>query len=169
MLYLVFQPEKIEQPIQVKTKIPDTDYFMEGVLIHKFDASGKQINTLLADRMEHSSLHDISILDKPVITFANSRGGQWKLYSNSGELLNDNTVIRLKEEVSIQEHNIKNAVQTKITTKDLTIDLLNKNALTEEKVLIENKYYRTQSFGLEMLFDQEVILLKNKVSTEIYQ
>ena len=169
MLILVFQPNKIQNPMLIKTEIPDSDYFMEGIIIHQFDPSGIQINTLAADRMEHSSKHDISVLHRPIITFGKSQSGEWRLSSEIGELLNNNTIIKLENNVKIEEFQENNQIQTKITTNNLTIDLATNIASTDENVLIESQYFETQSIGLEIRFDQEVIFLKSNVSTEIYQ
>ena len=169
MLILVFQPEEIQNQVQVETQVHDTDYFMEGVVIHQFDNNGRQTNTLAADRMEHSLKKDISILDKPVITFARSQSGEWQLSSNQGKLLNNNSIIKLDKNVKIEEHVEKDQLQTKITTNNMTINLDTNIAFTDQAVLIESPYYQTKSTGLEIEFDQEVIYLKSHVSTEIYQ
>ncbi len=168
MLILVFQPEEIQNQIQVETQVHDTDYFMEGVVIHQFDSNGRQTNTLAANRMEHSLNLDISILEKPLITFGRSHSGEWQLSSNLGKLLNNNTLIKLDNNVRIEEHVGKNEIQTKMTTNDITINLETNIAFTDQAVLIESPYYQTKSTGLEIEFDQEVIYLKSDVSTEIY-
>ena len=168
MLILVFRPEEIQNQVQVETQIHDTDYFMEGVVIHQFDLTGRQINTLAADRMEHSLKQDISILEKPLITFGRSHSGEWQLSSNQGKLLNNNSIIKLDKNVKIEEYIEKNQIQTKITTNDLTINLDTNIASTDQAVLIESPFYQTKSIGLEIEFDQEVIYLKSYVSTKIY-
>lgn len=169
MLILVFQPEEIQNQIQVETQIHDTDYFMESVVIHQFDINGRQTNTLAADRMEHSLKKDLSILDKPLITFGRSQSGDWQLSSNQGKLLNNNSIIKLDKNVRIEEHVENRQVQTKITTNNMTINLDTNIASTDQAVLIESPYYQTKSTGLEIEFDQEVIYLKSDVLTKIYQ
>lgn len=169
MLILVFKPEEEQNQIQVNTQIHDTDFFMEDVVIHQFDVSGRQTNTLAAARMEHSLKQDVSILDKPLITFGRSRSGEWQLSSNRGKLTNNNSLIKLDKNVEIEEHVEKEQIQTRITTNNMTIDLETNIASTDQAVLIESPYYQTKSTGLEIEFDQEVIYLKSEVSTKIYQ
>ncbi len=167
MFVLVFQPEVIQDPVQVATQVHDTDYFMEKVVIHQFNTAGSQINTLAADRMEHSLKQDISILETPLITFARSHSGEWQLSSNEGTLLN--TIIKLEKDVKIEELAKNKQIQTKITTNQMTINLDTNIASTDQAVLIESPYYQTQSTGLEIEFDQEIIYLKSDVITKIYQ
>ncbi len=168
MLILVFQPEEVEKPIEIQTKLPDSDFFMEGVVIHKFDSSGKQINTLEADRMEHSSLHDISVLDQPIITFGKNQSGEWKMSSEKGQLINKSTIIQLDNQVRIEEYLEDNSIQTKIMTNNLTINLQENIASTDERVTIQSPLYKTQGIGLKIQIDQELFFLNSNVTTEIY-
>ena len=169
LLFLVFQPDEIQDQVKVATQVHDTDYFMEDVMIHQFDHQGHQTNTLAASRMEHTLELDISVLDKPVVTFGRSHSGEWQLSSNQGKLLNNNSIIMLDKNVKIEEHVAKEQVQTKITTNNMMINLDTNTASTVQAVLIESPYYLTKSTGLEINFDQEVIYLKSDVSTIIYQ
>lgn len=169
LLFLVFQPEEIQDQVRVATQVHDTDYFMEDIVIHQFDHEGHLTNTLAADRMEHTLEQDISVLVKPVITFGRSHSGEWQLSSNQGKLLNNNSIIKLDKNVKIEEHVENNRVQTKMTTNNMTINLDTNIASTDQTVLIESPYYLTKSTGLVIEFDQEVIYLKSDVSTIIYQ
>jgi LPS export ABC transporter protein LptC len=169
MFVLVFQPEEIQDPVRVATQVHDTDYFMDKVVIHQFDTAGRRINTLAADRMEHSLKQDTSILETPLITFARSHSGEWQLSSNEGTLLNNSTIIKLDKDVKIEEYAKNKQVQTKITTNQMSINLDTNIASTDQAVLIESPYYQTQSTGLEIEFDQEIIYLKSDVTTKIYQ
>ncbi len=179
MFVLVFSPEEKTAPITVKTNLPDSDYFMEGITVHQYNSSGKKINILAAKRLEHSSINDIAILDNPKITFNKSDAGEWQLFSKKGTLLNNSTVIELADKVSIEEHintdiNTLNHsenknVQTSITTYNLSINLEKSIATTSQPVLINNPFFQTKSTGLHIDFDKEIISLPSNVSTEVYQ
>ncbi len=168
MAFLVLSPNKIDPLIVEKAAIPDSDYFMEGVVIHQFNANGELNNRLAANRMEHSSKRDLSLLNNPIITFKNAQSGEWRLASKSGRLLNDGSLLKLDEEVNIDEFQADGSSQTNISTKNLTIDLAANQASTKETVLIKNQYLKTKSTGLEIDFDQQIIYLKSDVITHIY-
>jgi LPS export ABC transporter protein LptC len=169
MVTLVFLPDSSEQRKVATTAAPEIDYFMEGIVIHQYNPQGKQINTLQADRMEHSSIYDNATLEKPLITFANERSGKWQLRSNKGKLLKHNSIILLEEKVIIEEFLDPNKIQSKITTRDLRIDLATNLASTKQTVSIQSPYFKTQSSGMEIDFGKEIFHLKNDVNTVIYQ
>jgi LPS export ABC transporter protein LptC len=179
MLVLVFTPENKIVPITVKTNLTNSDYFMEGIVVHQYNPSGKKINTLSAKRLEHSSIDDIATLEHPKLTFNKSDSGKWHLYSNKGRLLNNSTTIELADKVTIEEvfdpdllpeeKSKGTNVQTSMITYNLSIDLEKNIASTTESVLISSPFYQTKSTGLNIDFDKEIILLSSNVSTEIYQ
>jgi len=168
MLGLVFWPDDYSQPIQENASSSEIDYFMEEVVIHQFNSNGERTNKLIAKRMEHSIEQFTSKLSNPVIVYAKSDLGEWQISSGKGELI-DGQIIKLINQVNIEDRLINNQTETSISTKNLSIDLEKNIAFTEDLVLIKNPYYQTQSTGMEIDFDQEIIQLKSNVKTEIYQ
>jgi LPS export ABC transporter protein LptC len=182
---LVFFPEPAKQTISIETKIPDSDYFMENVAIYQFDHLGNQTNKLSAKRLEHSSISDLSIVDEPVLSFIKnsnvnfaddndatsllSTQGEWRLTSKQGELTDNKRFMTLLGQVSITENWANQHVQTTIDTSDLVLDLVQNVATTNAKVSIHGYQFRTESLGLDIQFEKEIFLLKQNVSTEIYQ
>lgn len=169
MLYLVFRPEQTFAPVVVETTIPDSDFFMENVVIHQFDENGLQINTLAAKRMEHSSKLDLSILKKPVIIFGKTQLGEWRLSSENGKLRDQNSTLFLQDNVKISEHKIGQPIQTEIATDELLITLENNSATTDGQVFVKSPNYQTQGVGLAIDFVEQTFTLKSNVSTEIFQ
>jgi len=169
MLFLVFKPEQTSKPIVVETTIPDSDFFMENVVIHQFDKNGSQVNTLAAKRMEHSSKLNLSILEKPLITFGKTELGEWQLSSDNGSLLDKNTTLLLEGNVKIREFKTNQLIQTEITTDNLIITMDDNGASTDEDVLVKSPHYQTQGTGLSIDFVEQTFTLKSNVSTQIYQ
>jgi len=169
MLFLVFKPEQSPNLVVVETTIPDSDFFMEDIVIHQFDENGLQINTLAAKRMEHSSNLDVSILQKPLITFGKSALGEWRLSSEHGKLLDKSSTLKLENNVKIEEYKINQPLQTEITTDSLLITLENNSAKTDDKVFVKNPHYKTEGIGLAIDFIEQIFTLKSDVSTQIYQ
>jgi len=169
MLFLVFRPEQTHAPVVVETTIPDSDFFMENIVIHQFDEDGKQINTLAAKRMEHSSKLDLSILKMPLITFGKTAQGNWQLSAKDGKLLDQNSTLLLEENVKIREHKTNQALHTEISTNDLLIKLANNSATTDGKVFVKSPNYQTQGKGLDIDFVEQTFTLKSNVITEIFQ
>jgi len=169
LLLLVFWPEKEPLRIKVETRIPNSDYFLQDVSIFQFDQSGIQANKLAASRLEHSSKYDLSILDKPTLSFTKYAPGIWRLRSKFGELTNNKRVMKLVGLVEIEELVEPNNIQTRISTRDLVLDLEKNTASTNEKVFIEGLKYQTNATGLNIRFKEELFELNEKVTTEIYQ
>jgi len=163
------------QPSEKKTINPvskitrDSDYFMENIVIRKYDLSGKLINRLSAKKMEHVIEQDTSTLEQPTITFGTSQSGIWQLTSKNGELKEGNSLIRMKNEVIIVETREDGKPFTQIKTHDLNIDLDNKIATTDNPVSIQSRFYENNSDGLRIDFANEKIYLKSNVRTTIYQ
>ncbi len=169
MMVLVFKSDEKSDMPSVETQNHDADYHMENVTIHQFSESGKQDVTLVADRLEYSALQDVSKLEYPIISYEAGKTSEWRLNSKSGELVEGGSIIKLKSQVHIREHQGKSLIETEISTHDLVIDLEKSIASTDKRVEVENKYYRTLSTGLEINFEQQIIILKSNVKTEIFQ
>jgi len=166
MLSLVFWPSE-QKPILTPVSSDEFDYFMDQVVIHQYDSEGIRTNQLMAKRMEHSEENVTSYLDSPQIIYKKNPDGEWQLYSTKGKLI-DGKMLDLLGDVFIEEKLENNNSDTRITTKNLSINLESNTANTKDIVLIENPSFRTQSVGMSILFSEEVILLESNVSTTFY-
>jgi LPS export ABC transporter protein LptC len=169
LVFLVFSPEEKSVNIRVETRIPNSDYFLQDVSIYQFDPTGRQANKLSAVRLEHSSQYDLSILDKPVLSFTKHAPGVWQLASKFGELTDNNRLMKLVGLVEIDERPEGKMVQTKIITRDLLLDLEKNTASTDASVFIKGLKYKTSATGLNIQFKKELFELSKNVTTEIYQ
>ncbi len=168
MLLLVFLPSDTPQIEPELTNIPDSDYFMRNVTVYQYNPDGSIANTLRATRMQHYIEQNLSILQSPNITYNKSDSGNWQLRSPQGELIN-NTILTLKDQVTIEEFSQTNQSQAKIETRNLTIDLQKNIAASNESVLVVSPLFKTESVGFEFDLSNEIIKLKADVRTEIYQ
>ncbi len=169
LVFLVFSPEEKTVNFKVETRIPNSDYFLQNVSIYQFNPSGNQANKLSAVRLEHSSQYDLSILDKPVLSFTKHTPGIWQLASKFGELTDNNRLMKLVGLVEIDERPEGKTVQTKIITRDLLLDLEQNTASTDASVFIEGLRFKTSATGLNIQFKEELFELSKNVTTEIYQ
>jgi len=168
MLGLVFWPDDYAPSNQENVSSSEFDYFMEDVVIHQFNSNGEPTNKLIAKRMEHSIEQSTSKLSNPKIVYGKSDSGEWQISSEKGELL-DGKIVKLINQVNIEDRLINKQTETSITTKNLSIDLEKNIAFTENLVSIKNPHFQTKGTGMEINFDQEIIQLKSNVKTEIYQ
>lgn len=76
------------------------DLFVEQVHGVKFDESGKQVETLLAERLAHYPERGESVLAKPILDTEGNDGKIWKITAETGTLINDDE-IRLRDDVVI--------------------------------------------------------------------
>ena len=169
LIILVLSTEEKSVKIKIETRIPNSDYFLQDVAIYQFDSSGKQANKLSAVRLEHSSKYDLSILDKPVLSFTKHAPGVWQLASKFGELTDNKRLMKLVGLVEIDERPEGKSVQTKIITRDLILDLEKNTASTKANVFVEGHKYTTNATGLSIQFKDELFELNGNVTTEIYQ
>jgi len=169
LIYLVFSAEEKPFNIKIETRIPNSDYFLQDVSIFQFDSTGKQANKLSAERLEHSSKYDLSILDKPVLSFTKHAPGVWQLASKFGELTDNKRLMKLVGLVEINERPEGESIQTKIITRDLVLDLEKNTASTDANVFVEGHKYTTNATGLSIQFKNELFVLNKNVTTEIYQ
>jgi LPS export ABC transporter protein LptC len=168
MLLLVFLPENDPILTTHQTDIPDSDYFMQKVTVYQFNQDGRIANTLKANRMQHYLDKNVSILIEPRISYNKSKSGVWMLRSPIGELVND-VHLTLQGSVTIEEFAKLNQPESRITTRDLTIDLKRSIASTSEDVLVVSPFFKTESSGFEFDLGNEIIRLTSNVRTEIYQ
>ncbi len=168
LLVLVFWPEKEQSIFKIETRIPNSDYFLQDVSIFQFDRSGTQTNKLAATRLEHSSKYDLSILDKPTLSFTKNAPGVWRLKSKFGELTNNKRLMKLVGLVEIEELPDPTHIMTRISTRDLVLDLEKNIASTDASVFIEGLKYQTNATGLHIRFKEELFELRKNVTTEIY-
>lgn len=168
MLVLVFQSDEAPTLSVLQTDIPDSDYFMQNVTVYQYDQGGSITNTLRANRMQHYIDKNLSILTKPTIIYNRSQTGNWILQSPRGELVND-VELTLLDSVTIEEFNQSKQSESKISTKNLLINLQRNVASTQEKVLIESPFLKAKSDGFEFDLGKEIIQLTANVRTEIYQ
>jgi len=168
MLGLVFWPHDYAPSNKENVSSSEFDYFMEEVVIHQFNSNGERTNKLIAKRMEHSIEQYTSKLSNPVIVYAKNDLGEWQISSEKGELI-DGQTINLLNQVNIEERLTNNQTETSINTKNLSIDLEQNIAFTDDLVTIQNPHYHSQSRGMKIDFEQEVIQLKSSVKTVIYQ
>ncbi len=168
MLILVFQSDDKPAQSVLQTDIPDSDYFMQNVTIYQYNEDGSIANTLRANRMQHYTEKKLSVLTEPTITYNKSEKGNWILRSPKGELVDD-VHLTLQDLVTIEELSQEKQAKSKISTRDLTIDLQKSIASTSEKVLVESPFFKTQSDGFEFDLNNEIIRLTANVRTEIYQ
>lgn len=168
MLVLVFQSEDDPALSILQTDIPDSDYFMQNVTVYQYNQDGSIANTLRANRMQHYIDKNLSILTKPTITYNKSQTGNWILQSPRGEIIDD-VELTLLDSVTIEEFSQNEQSESKISTRNLSIDLQKNIASTSEKVLIQSPFLRAQSDGFEFDLGNEIIQLSANVRTEIYQ
>ena len=168
MLVLVFNSDERQIEDEIQADMPDSDYYMQNVTVFQYDSSGLISNTLTADKMQHYIENDLSLLETPIITYKKSDDGSWKLHSKSG-VIRDNTLLELENIVTIEELSSDQLSQSRIITKDLSINLVKNTAFTSQPVLIESIHQKTRSTGLEFDLANEIIKLTSNVRSEIYQ
>ena len=168
MLVLVFQSDENPQLTALQTAIPDSDYFMQNVTVYQYNVDGSIASTLRANKMQHYLDKKLSVLSMPSITYNKNQRGSWILHSAKGEIQND-AILTLSDLVTIEEFTLVNQSQSKISTRDLTIDLQKNIASTSEKVLVVSPFFKTESDGFEFDLSNEIIRLTSNVRTEIYQ
>lgn len=93
-------------PLSLLTSRPDKnhiDLFAEQVRGSKFDSTGKLVETLHAQRLDHYSERGESILIEPILDAQSKDGKVWKITAATGTLIGDDE-IRLQNNVVIVDN-----------------------------------------------------------------
>ena len=93
-------------PASLLTSKPDknrVDLFAEQVHGIKFDSTGKLVETLWAQRLDHYPERGESVLAEPVLDAQSKDGNVWKITAATGTLIGDDE-IHLQNNVVIVDH-----------------------------------------------------------------
>ncbi len=167
-LLLIFSFYPNETPTTsspLETEKHDSDYYMQGVIIHLYDEKGNQLTQMESVKLAHFKHQDQSLLESPLIQMNQTDGSHWQLKAKQGKIIKDKNLIEMIDQVVIEGAN-QQATSTQINTQHLIIDLQNTRATTDKAITISHQYYQTTSIGMDMDFKNHIIDLNQKVVTE---
>ena len=168
MLSFQWQEESIKEVPTTTIPKTEADYFFKNVVMTSYDANGNQTNSVLAERIEHFKLKQLSIVQKPQLKAQNSAKSSWLVSSTSGRLdhkqqqLAFEKLVTIDGEIKIEADRLSHY---SIQTQDLVFDLANNTARSKTNVLIKSQ--DTQTYANEFFADinADEIQLTGNVST----
>lgn len=153
---------------QIETK-PDTDadYFFEGVSIKSFDPSGRNINQLNAEKIEHFKSENRSDILNPTLEMTSESGSAWTINADSGKIEHSNNELSLNGEVNISQWTLDRKLEdSTIETSDLLADLNLNQISSNASVSINASGILTTATGLTIDVNKEQLTLNSHVKSK---
>ncbi|MGB0495696.1 MAG: LPS export ABC transporter periplasmic protein LptC, partial [Kangiellaceae bacterium] len=113
---------------------------------------------------------EMSILVNPKVYYKSEKS-EWQLSANVGRMTNQQSQLFLEDEVELtekQSNNIDfNNHLTKVTTKNLQINLVTKLAQTKEDVILTAENLTANSIGMKIDIEKSKVHLLSNVRSQL--
>ncbi|MCO7224030.1 LPS export ABC transporter periplasmic protein LptC [Pleionea sp. CnH1-48] len=156
---LVEEPKKTKKLSELQS---NSELYMEQLSIYQYDAQGKRIHKIKADRADFFENNKMATLDNPQV-FTEYKDHQWKISSYQA-IANDNyQAIDLTNSVHVQTMEENESDQLHVITSNLHYDAAKQILSTEQSVQIKDGSRNLSGIGFSADMAQEVYQLKQQV------
>ena len=157
------QEEKHNIPYAVAYQPVTRSYTNEGKLASQINAEKLEYFKSERSTLKQGELvtTDYSVVTQPQLTFFETNL-PWKLSSNYGLIERASNLISFSGEVTLQQNYGTNR-HTKLETSRLYVDVVKKNATTNERVKVSSRFGKIEATGMEVDFNQETVRLNSQV------
>lgn len=121
------------------------EVFIRDFSLTIMNDEGRPGYTLKARQLEHYNDDDFAIMDEPVLELLQNRH-HWTIAAKSGEIADDNQLIRLRDNVVIEQQDAPEPIR--LETTQLDIDLRRQIATSSRPVSITQRGWQMKSQGL---------------------
>lgn len=145
-----------DEPIKTDKLAHKVDYYLRNFSMLSMTESGLPKQRLTATYMEHFADDDSTEITSPLMTMYTPNKPELRIISETGYVSADGELVLLKGAVSITRGSSKSLESMQIDTHNLSIQLPNDYAETDEFVKIVSGNNTIQGTGLEAHFREPI-------------
>jgi lipopolysaccharide export system protein LptC len=148
---------------------PEPDYYMEDFTTITIGEDGLALNTLYAIYMEHNPLDDSLQLKQPKMEIYRNDNVPLYITAEQGRATENNEVILLQGKVRMWEENDTGETTLNLETSEVTINVLDEIAETDQYAIITGKHTIIKGHGIRANFKDSRLDIFNHEQTIITQ
>jgi LPS export ABC transporter protein LptC len=128
----------------------EIDYFMTDVRLTATNELGEPSYRLQAPRLEHVIADDSARAARPHVEVFGEQAPPWTLRAETGRMPADGVTIDLMGEVTLDRESAAGQPASRVRTREVTVNTLEKTARTVEPVNVRHGYWDIDAVGMAL-------------------
>lgn len=149
-----------------EVNLDEPDSIVESFLAVSTDAAGVPRYRLAAQKLNHYSSNQLTLLDNPTLTHLHQEQGEMQISSNKASVTPDGEKVVFNGRVNVLRPAGPGAKEMSMQTSYLEVHIDSNEAFTEQPVVIRQPGLEITAAGMHLFADTRVLKLKGRVKAQ---
>ncbi len=149
-----------------EVNLDEPDSIVESFLAVSTDAAGVPRYRLAAQKLNHYSSNQLTLLDNPTLTHLHQEQGEMQISSNKASVTPDGEKVVFNGQVNVLRPASRDAKEMSMQTSYLEVHTDSNEAFTEQPVVIRQPGLEITAAGMHLFADTRVLKLKGRVKAQ---